>query len=85
MVNRVTTSGTTNDNDWYTEPQRVTKSDTTSDNEWQRVIQRMKTNESEWERIWFHNKTKHALYYYNIFSNILIIYKLGNWWDIFSI
>ena len=32
---RMTTSGTTNDNEW----QRMTKSGTTNDNEWQRVVQ----------------------------------------------
>ena len=37
---RVTTSGTTSDNEW----QRVT----TSDKEWQRMVQRVTTNDNEW-------------------------------------
>ena len=55
---RVTTSGTTSDN----ECQRVTKTDTTSDNECQRVTnndnewynewQRMTTSDKEWYREW---------------------------------
>ena len=43
MVHQVTKSGATIDNEW----QRVKK----SDNKWQRVVQRMKMNESEWEQI----------------------------------
>ena len=37
-VQRVTTSDTTSDNEWYNEWQRVTTSGATSDKEWQRVI-----------------------------------------------
>ena len=54
VVQRVTTSGTTsdnewqlvttNDNEWYNEWQRVTRSGTTSDNESQRVTM----NDYEW-------------------------------------
>ena len=44
---RVITSETTSDNEWYNEWQQVTKSGTMRDNEWQRVVQRMKTNDSE--------------------------------------
>ena len=47
VVHRVTTSGTTSDNEW----QRVTTSGTTSDNEWQRVVQRVTTNDNEWQRV----------------------------------
>ena len=55
VVQRVTTSGTTSDNEW----QRVTTSGTTSDNEWynewQRVVQR--TSDNEWERVTMSGKT----------------------------
>ena len=57
VVQRVTTSGTTsdnewqlvttNDNEWYNEWQRVTRSGTTSDYEWQRVT----TSDNEWLRV----------------------------------
>ena len=45
MVHRVTTSGTTSDNEW----QRVTTSGTTSDNEWQRVTTSGTTSDKEWK------------------------------------
>ena len=54
---RVTTSGTTSDNEWYNEWQRMTTTDikwqrvTKNDNEWQRVIQRLITNKNEWQRV----------------------------------
>ena len=38
VVHRVTTSGTTNDNEWQRVAQRVTMSGTTYDNDWQRVV-----------------------------------------------
>ena len=54
----LTTSGTTNDNEWYNEWQRVAQRLTTNDNEWQRMttgdnesqrlVQRMTTNVNEW-------------------------------------
>ena len=47
VVHRVTTNGTTSDNEW----QRVTMSGTTSNNEWQRVVQRVTTNDNEWQRV----------------------------------
>ena len=40
---------TTNDNEWYNE-RRVGRV-TTNDNKWQRVVQRMKINEHEWEQV----------------------------------
>ena len=50
MVQRVTTSGTTSDNEWYNEwqrmVQRVTTSDTTSDNEWQKIWQLVTASDS---------------------------------------
>ena len=45
VIQRVTTSGTTNDNEW--------QGGKTSDNEWQRVVQRMATSDNEW-----HNKSQ---------------------------
>ena len=52
----MTTSGTTNDNEWYNEwqrvVQRVTTSGTTSDNEWQRVTTSGTTNDNEWYNEW---------------------------------
>ena len=51
---RVTTSGTTSDNEWERVVQRVTMSDkewqkvTTSDKEWQRMLKRVTTNDNEW-------------------------------------
>ena len=51
---RVTTSGTTSDNEWERVVQRVTTSDkewqkvTTSDKEWQRMLKRVTTNDNEW-------------------------------------
>ena len=46
---RVATSGTTIDNEWYNKWQQMT----TSDNEWQRVVQQMATRgttrENEWQ------------------------------------
>ena len=61
----MTTSGTTNDNEWqrvaqrmiasdnewYNEWQGVTTSGATSDKEWQGVIQRVITNGNEWQRV----------------------------------
>ena len=48
---RVTTSGTTNDNEWQRVVQRVTMNATMSDNEWynewKRLVQRMKANDSD--------------------------------------
>ena len=48
-------SGTSSDNEWYSEWQRVvqrmTTSSITSDNERQRLAQRVEASESEWE--WF--------------------------------
>ena len=43
---RMTSSGTTNDNDWYNKWQRVVQNITTNDNEWQK----MKMSDSEWQR-----------------------------------
>ena len=40
---------TTNGNEWYNE-RRVGRV-TTNDNKWQRVVQRMKINEHEWEQV----------------------------------
>ena len=37
VVQRVTVSGTTSDNEWCNKWQRVTMSNTTSDNEWQQI------------------------------------------------
>ena len=58
----MTTSGTTNDNEWQREVQRmatndnewqhVTTSDTTSDKEWQRMTTSGTTDENEWKRMW---------------------------------
>ena len=45
MVHRVTTSGTTSDNEW----QRVTTSGTTSDNEWYNEWKRVTKSENEWQ------------------------------------
>ena len=51
MVHRVTTSGTTNDNEWPRMVERVTRSDnkwqqvTTNDNNWQQQEASGKTNE----------------------------------------
>ena len=63
VVQRMTTSGTKNDNELYKEWQRVKRSDnewyskwqrmTTSDNEWQRVTK----NDNEWQRITASGKT----------------------------
>ena len=44
---RMTTSGTTNDNEW----QRVIQRVITNENEWQGVVQWMKKNESEWKQV----------------------------------
>ena len=48
VVHRVTTSGTTSDNEW----QRVTTSGTTSDNEWQRVVQRVTMSGTTYDNDW---------------------------------
>ena len=42
---------TTNDNEWYSERQGVIQRVITNDNEWQRVVERMKTNGNEWEQV----------------------------------
>ena len=44
VVQRVTTSGTTSDNEW----QRVVQQVTTNDNVWYNEWQRMKTSDNEW-------------------------------------
>ena len=44
---RVTTSGTTSDNEW----QRVTTSGTTSDKEWQRMTTSVTTSDNEWQPV----------------------------------
>ena len=49
VVQRVTTSGTTSDNEWY-EWQRVATCDTTSDNDWQQ----MAMSNSEWQQ-WYND------------------------------
>ena len=59
MVHRVTTSGTTSDNEWYNELQRIT---TVVHNDWQRMItsdnkwcnkwQRVTTNDNKWYNEW---------------------------------
>ena len=41
------TSGASSDNEWYNEWQRVVQRVTTNDNEWQRVT----TNDKEWQRV----------------------------------
>ena len=41
----MTTSGTTNDNEWYSERQRMTTSDKSSDSKWQRIT----TSDNEWQ------------------------------------
>ena len=52
----ITTSGTTNYNEWERVVQRVTTSGTMSDNEWQRMIgnkwQRVIKNNNEWQNEW---------------------------------
>ena len=64
----------------------MTTSDTTSDNEWQRVVQRMKMNENEWQQVKesdFGFRMKQNMQCTTtIYSGIWIIYKLGNWWHI---
>ena len=65
VVQWVTTSGTTSDNEW----QRVTTSVqrvTTNDNEGQRVVQRMTTSDNEWYNDWQQK-------YGDVFKPILII------------
>ena len=67
VVQRMTSSGTTNDNEWQRLEQRVTTSGTASDNQWQRLAmndsERKRTttsgttNESKWERFLFQNET----------------------------
>ena len=47
---RMTTSGTTNDNEWYNEWKRVTTSGT-SDNKWYRKWTRMTTSNKKWQRM----------------------------------
>ena len=47
MIHRLTTSGTTSDNEW----QRVVQRVTTNDNEWQQMVQRVAKNENEWQRV----------------------------------
>ena len=64
MVHRVTTSGTTSDNEWYNELQRIT---TVVHNDWQRMItsdnkwcnkwQRVTTNDNKWYNEWQRVKT----------------------------
>ena len=49
----MTTSGTTNENEWYNEWQRVT----TNDNEWQQ----MTMNDSEWQKVVQRVKKTHLL------------------------
>ena len=44
----MTTSGTTNDNEWYNEWQRVVQQMTTSDNEWQWVVKRVTKSDIKW-------------------------------------
>ena len=59
MVNRVTASGTTSDNQWQRVVQRViqqmTTSGTTNDNEWynkwQRVVKRVTKSDIEWREV----------------------------------
>ena len=59
-VQRVTTSGAMSDNEWQrmkkidSEWQRVIKNDNEWHNEWQRVVQRMKVDESDFR---FQNET----------------------------
>ena len=51
---RVTTSGTTsdnNDNEWYNQWQEVTTSGTRGDSKWYNERQRMTTSDNEWERL----------------------------------
>ena len=43
----MTTSGTTNDNEWFNEWQRVVQQETTNDSEWQRVTK----NDNKWQRM----------------------------------
>ena len=53
----MTTSGTINDIEWYSEWQQMTTSDKSSDQEWQRKTtsdnkwQRVVTNDIEWQRM----------------------------------
>ena len=49
----MTTSGTTNDNEWQRVAQKVTTSGIASDNEWQRVTK----NGNEWQRMTASDKT----------------------------
>ena len=51
VVHRVTTSGTTSDNEWQRVVQQVTRSGTTSDNEWYNEWQRVTASEKEWQRM----------------------------------
>ena len=61
LWHRLTTSGTTNNKEWYNERQRVVQRVTTSGltrgNEWQRMTtsdnewQRVKTNDNKWQRV----------------------------------
>ena len=60
VVQRMTTSGTTNDNEWERVVQRVTMSGTNSDNEWQRKRnewQRITKNHNEWQQMTASDKT----------------------------
>ena len=51
MVHRVTTSGTTTDNEWQRVIQWVTTSGTTSDSEWQQMTKSGITSDNEWQRV----------------------------------
>ena len=57
----MTTSGTTNDNEWYNEWynewQRVTASDITNDNKWQQ----MAMSETEWQQ-WYNKWKRHSTF-----------------------
>ena len=64
MVHRVTTSGTTSDNEWYNELQRITtvvhndlQRMITSDNKWCNKWQRVTTNDNKWYNEWQRVKT----------------------------
>ena len=42
---------TKNDNEWYNEWQQVTANDNERYSEWQRVVQKVTTNDNEWQRV----------------------------------
>ena len=50
---RVNSSGTTHDNEWFNEWQQVVQQETTNDNEWKRVTK----NDNDWQRMTASNKT----------------------------